>query len=85
MPNSIEFTSTAGYMDVTILSIFSVAIFLFKSAQLLSCSTESEASMILREGSKLKVIPLLQLFFYSADNDSDEEDEEIILSGLKNL
>lgn len=54
-----------GYMDTTLLAALAAAIFLFKSNLLLDCDEAAEATAILLEGSRLKVIPLLQFFLFA--------------------
>lgn len=50
-----------GYMDPTILAVAAVAIFIHRSEALFRSRSELEANSVLSEGSRLKVIPLIQM------------------------
>jgi hypothetical protein len=51
-----------GFMDVTLLAVAAVSIFLFRADMLLQCSNEADAMMVLMEGSRLHIIPVIQAF-----------------------
>jgi hypothetical protein len=54
-----------GYMDLSIFAILSTAIFIARAEPLFLCTNCEKAIAILNEGTRLKVIPLLQMFLYS--------------------
>mmetsp|Transcript_22677 Transcript_22677/g.22879 ORF Transcript_22677/g.22879 Transcript_22677/m.22879 type:complete len:136 (-) Transcript_22677:154-561(-) len=54
-----------GYTDTTILAPLAVAIFVFRAEPLLQCTTASAATSLLHEDSRLTVISLLQMLFFS--------------------
>lgn len=54
-----------GYMDLTIYALLSTAIFIARAEPLFLCTNTEKAIAILNEGTRLKVIPLLQMFLYS--------------------
>lgn len=51
-----------GYMDPMIFAIAAVAIFLHRSEMLLRCTVDTEAAMILMEGSRLHIMTLIQAY-----------------------
>jgi hypothetical protein len=54
-----------GYTDLTLFSLLATAIFISRSEPLLLCTKADKAVLILSEGSRLKVIPLLQMMLFS--------------------
>lgn len=54
-----------GYNDTSLLAVFAAAVFVFRAESLLSCNSPEFAERMLREFSRVKVIPLLQIFFMS--------------------
>lgn len=54
-----------GFHDLTIFSLLAVAIFTSRSQPILLCESPEAATVILNEGSRLKVIPLLQMILYA--------------------
>ena len=57
-----------GYMDLSLLAVLAVAIFVYRSESLLMCSNASFVEKIMSEHSRIKVIPILQMFFYKCPN-----------------
>ena len=51
-----------GYMDTTILGVFAASIFVYRAESLLMCTSAVFAERIIGEMSRIKVVPLLQLF-----------------------
>lgn len=51
-------------MDTTILAVLAAAIFIFRAEPLLMCSDAPTAALMLSESSRIKVVPLLQMFLY---------------------
>lgn len=51
-----------GFMDVTLLGVAAVAIFVYRAEMLLQCTNEADAMMVLMEGSRLHIIPILQAY-----------------------
>lgn len=54
-----------GYMDAVILAVLAAAIFVSRTGSLLMCTNSSDAIKLLSEGSRLRVVPLLQMMLYS--------------------
>ena len=54
-----------GFTDLTLFSLLAVSIFLSRAEPLLQCKSKENAILILNEGSRLKVIPLLQMILFS--------------------
>lgn len=50
--------------DVNLLAVFAVAVFNWRSESLYNCETAVQATAVLQEGTRLRVIPLLQLFLF---------------------
>jgi len=57
-----------GYMDPSILAVAAAAVFVHRAEALMRCATESDASLVLVEGSRLRIIPLIQMFLYKDFN-----------------
>jgi len=62
-----------GFMDTTILAVLAVAIFLSRSQPLLHCKNKDDALSILAEGSRLKVICLIQMVLFSENEYENKE------------
>lgn len=75
-----------GYMDLSLLPLFAVCVFLFKAEYLMQCVNESEVLIILKEGTKLRVIPMLQMLLFSGEEEAllseDETAEDFDFSQL---
>ena len=54
-----------GFTDLTLFSLVATAIFISRTESLLLCTSKEKVFMILNEGSRLKVIPLLQMILFS--------------------
>jgi hypothetical protein len=55
-----------GYMDPTLFAVLACAIFVHRAEVLfMPGMTAEKATLILNEGSRLRVVPLLQMFLYS--------------------
>ena len=59
------YSCSVGYMDPTLLAILCVAIFLFRGEIILESDDPAEIQALLSEGSRLKVVPLIQMFLFS--------------------
>ena len=53
-----------GFTDLTLFSLLATSIFISRSEPLLLCTNKEKAISILNEGSRLKVIPLLQMILF---------------------
>ena len=62
-----------GFMDTTILAVLAVAIFLSRSQPLLHCKNKDDALSILAEGSRLKVICLIQMVLFAENENENKE------------
>jgi len=60
-----------GYMDATILAVLATAVFLSRAEPLLTCFTAADAGAMLVEGSRLRVVPLLQMLLFSDASNKD--------------
>ena len=56
-----------GYMDTTILGVFAASIFVYRAESLLMCTSAVFAERIIGEMSRIKVVPLLQLFLLKSN------------------
>jgi hypothetical protein len=52
-----------GYNDTSLLAVLAASIFLFRAESLLSCTSALFAEKLMSEFSRVKILPLLQLFF----------------------
>jgi len=59
-----QLTTCLGFDSLQLLPILSVSIFFFKSEMLLCCTDLDGARVVLGDGSRLKVVPLLQSFLF---------------------
>ena len=59
-----------GYQDPYILALLAVAVFVVRSEAVLAVSSANEACSILMEGSRLRVVPLLQMMVFKGGEGS---------------
>ncbi len=52
-------------MDPLLLAVLAAAIFMFRAELILQCVDAAEVQLLLAEGSRLKVVPLIQMFLFS--------------------
>jgi len=57
-----------GYQDPLLLAVLAVAVFIVRAEALLTCGTSADALMMLMEGSRLRVVPLLQMIIFTDNN-----------------
>eukprot|EP01041_Mallomonas_annulata_P000324 gene324-586_t len=75
-----------GYMDTTLLATVAAAIFVFRADPLLQCTNAAAATSLLEEDSRLQIIPLLQMFFFSDEKgDTFEEHSETSIGTSKRI
>lgn len=53
-----------GYDDPNILALLAVAIFMVRSEAIMACSMPAEVCSIIMEGTRLRVVPLLQMMLF---------------------
>lgn len=56
-----------GYMDTSLLAVLAAAIFIYRSELLLQTEDVNDAMNILSENTRIKVMPLLQMFLFSEE------------------
>ena len=59
-----------GYEDPCLLAVFAVAVFLTKGEAVLTTTVPAEAVQMLMEGSRLRVVPLLQMVLFTDMTDA---------------
>ena len=58
-----------GYEDPCVLAVFAVSVFMMRAEAVLATDSPSEAVQMLMEGSRLKVVPLLQMVLFTDSPD----------------
>ena len=54
-----------GYDDPCVLALLAVAVFMVRSEAIMACNMPTEVCSILMEGTRLRVVPLLQMILFS--------------------
>ena len=54
-----------GYEDPCLLAVFAVSVFMMRAEAVLTTKSPAEAVQMLMEGSRLKVVPLLQMVLFT--------------------